>query len=436
MPDRILDTNGANPFLPPDIYIPDGEPKVFGCRVYLYGSHDVFGGGYCCGDYHVFSASVDDLTKWTDHGVSFRSRDEYGNIADVPWSTADLYAPDVVKKGEKYYLYFCLSDGSEGVAVSDSPSGPFSDAKRITMDGRPVEGIDPSVLEDGGRFYYTWGQFSMKAAELCDDMCTLKSETFHDAVITNNEGAQGFHEGSSLRKIGDKYCIIYASEWKSEFPNKSAAPTKLDYAVSDNVYGPYERRGTVVDNFGIDPKSWNCHGSVIKIGERWYVFYHGSSNNTEFNRRARVERIKVDEENAVISRAEITSNGFLDALPAGLIKSPANACRFFGGAFVTQRRGGSFPIVNIKKTGGCEYRYVRFSSGRYRLKVGYKPFEDCLLRVTVNGIIAADMLLPADKTQAECEFETESGDSVLAFTFFGGEGVLCELESFEIKEFG
>ncbi|MBR5113612.1 MAG: family 43 glycosylhydrolase, partial [Clostridia bacterium] len=433
MPDRILDTNGANPILPPDIYIPDGEPKVFGGRVYLYGSHDVFGGAYCCGDYHVFSASVDDLTKWTDHGVSFRSRDEYGNTADVPWSTADLYAPDVVKKGDEYYLYFCLSDGSEGVAVSDSPAGPFSDAKRITMDGKPLEGIDPSVLGDGGRFYYTWGQFSMKAAELNDDMCSLKSDTFHDAVITNNDGAHGFHEGSSLRKIGDKYCIIYASEWKSEFPNKSAAPTKLDYAVSDNIYGPYERKGTVVDNFGIDPKSWNCHGSVIKIGERWYVFYHGSSNNTEFNRRARVERIRVDEKNAVISRAEITSNGFLAALPVSLVKSPANACRFFSGAYITQRRGGSFPLVNIRKTGGCEYRYVRFAGGKYRLKVVYNPFGDCLLRVTVNGIIAADILLPADKTEAVGEFETESGDSVLAFTFFGGVGELCEVESFEIK---
>ena len=91
--------------------------------------------------------------------------------------------------------------------------------------------------------------------------------------------------------------------------------------------------------------------------------------------------------------------------------------------------------MNIKKTGGCEYRYVRFPAGRYRLKVDYKPFADSLMRVTVNGIIAADLPLPADKTQAECEFETEGGDCMLAFTFFGADGVLCEVESFEIKEF-
>ena len=123
-------------------------------------------------------------------------------------------------------------------------------------------------------------------------------------------------------------------------------------------------------------------------------------------------------------------------MTVSLIKSPANACRVFSGAYVTQRRGGLFPLVNIRKTGGCEFRYVRFSSGRYSLKVNYRPLEDCLLRVTINGIIAADMLLPAAKTQAECEFEAQSGDSVLAFNFFGGDGVLCEVESFEIKELG
>ena len=55
-------TKGLNPFLPFDTYIPDGEPKVFGDRVYLYGSCDRFGGGYCCDRYRVFSAPLADLT--------------------------------------------------------------------------------------------------------------------------------------------------------------------------------------------------------------------------------------------------------------------------------------------------------------------------------------------------------------------------------------
>lgn len=433
MPNCDLTAKGANPFLPPGVYIPDGEPKVFDGRLYLYGSHDVFGGAYCCHDYHVFSAPLDDLTEWTDHGVSFRSRSEDGGAADVPWSTELLYAPDLIKRGEKYYLFFCLSDGSEGVAESGSPRGPFGNARRITMGGVPVEGIDPSVLEDGGRYYYTWGQFSLKMAELDDDMCSLKPETYHDGVITNGDGAQGFHEGSSLRKLGDRFCLIYASEWKEDFPNRSARPTKLDYALSDDVYGPYVRMGTVVDNTGIDPSTWNDHGSVIKAGGSWYVFYHGSSNDTEFNRRARAERLEVDEENGVIRQAEMTSRGFLEALPCSLVKSPVNACRFFGGAYVTERPDGSFPLVNVLDGGGAQFRYVRFTAGRYRLSAEYTAFSDCRMAVDIDGEVAAEALLSVGEKKAFCEFYAKGRDSALTFTFRGGPGRLCEVSSWEIS---
>ncbi len=57
------------------------------------------------------------------------------------------------------------------------------------------------------------------------------------------------------------------------------------------------------------------------------------------------------------------------------------------------------------------------------------------MRLTLNGIIAADLPLASDKDEAECEFETESADAVLAFTFYGGEGDLCEVESFEITAY-
>lgn len=60
----------------------------------------------------------------------------------MPWSNGLLWAPDVAKKGELYYFYFCLSDGTEGVAKSKNPYGPFEDAVQITMGGKPIEGID------------------------------------------------------------------------------------------------------------------------------------------------------------------------------------------------------------------------------------------------------------------------------------------------------
>ncbi|NMB30501.1 MAG: xylan 1,4-beta-xylosidase, partial [Clostridiales bacterium] len=66
----------SNPFLPKWEYVPDGEPRVFGDRVYIYGSHDTAGSTDFC-DYKlkVWSASIHDLDNWTCHGVSFRTRE-------------------------------------------------------------------------------------------------------------------------------------------------------------------------------------------------------------------------------------------------------------------------------------------------------------------------------------------------------------------------
>lgn len=355
-------SGGKNPFLPLSTYIPDGEPKLFDGRVYLYGSKDYFGGEYCCHKYHAYSAPADDLTQWTDHGPILASTDAYleeGIDDGVPWSSGLLWAPDVVKKGDTYYLYFCLSDGSEGVAQSPSPCGPFSNARRITMNGEPIEGIDPSVLQEGDAYYYTWGLGRCHMARLMDDMCTLDPATYADALISHAEEAQGFHEGSSLRKIGDWYAIIYASEYDLRYPNRGAAPTCLDYAVSRNLYGPYERRGTIIDNTGVDPQSWNNHGSILKVGDQWYVFYHGSSNNSKYTRRARVERIEVDEVNGYIRTAEMTSSGFAPALNPAEELAAAYGYRVWGGAYFTER-DGCFPLVNVKNGAAVAYRYYDF----------------------------------------------------------------------------
>ena len=381
-----------NPILPLSEYIPDGEPKLFGDRIYLYGSKDLFGGEYCCHKYHVYSAPKDDPSAWTDHGISFASTSEYeheGVPDGVDWSDALLYAPDVAERDGVYYLYFCLSDGSEGVARSASPTGPFTNARRITMGGRPIEGIDPSVLRDGDDFYYTWGQGKCHMAKLKDDMCTLDESTYVDALISNRDEGEGFHEGSSLRKIGAWYALVYASEHTQRYPNRGAAPVCLDYAVSKSVYGPYERRGTIIDNTGIDPQSWNNHGSIIKIDGQWYVFYHGSTNNSKYARRARVERIEVDEQRGLIKTARMTSSGFAACLDPRDELDAACAYRLWGGAYFTES-DGAYPLVNLKNGAAAAYRYFDFGEGkRWTLQLCFECVSGGTLTVLTNGIEAA-----------------------------------------------
>ena len=108
-----------NPFLPLWEYIPDGEPHVFGDRVYLYGSHDKEGGEtFCMLDYTVWSAPVNDLTDWRCEGVSYRASQD----PDYP-NRKFMYAPDVVQGNDgRYYLYYCMSgDFGVGGYHNDGP---------------------------------------------------------------------------------------------------------------------------------------------------------------------------------------------------------------------------------------------------------------------------------------------------------------------------
>lgn len=94
---------GLNPYLPPWEYIPDGEPYIFGDRVYVYGSHDFYNGFvFCMGDYIGWSAAVDDLSDWRCEGVIYPRNADPLN-AD---GSMCLFAPDVTQGPDgRYYLW-------------------------------------------------------------------------------------------------------------------------------------------------------------------------------------------------------------------------------------------------------------------------------------------------------------------------------------------
>ena len=144
-----------NPYLPLTEYVPDGEPHVFGDRVFVYGSQDKAGSDrFCVQDYTVYSAPVDDLSDWVCHGVT------YGKDQDprsIKGKLVDYYAPDCVQGNDgRYYLYYVAMGpntknfGPMSVAVSNSPSGPFEYVDDIKWpDGTPMTMFltnDPAVI--------------------------------------------------------------------------------------------------------------------------------------------------------------------------------------------------------------------------------------------------------------------------------------------------
>ena len=117
--------------------MPDGEPHVFGGRLYVYGSHDRRDGtSYCQEDYVVWSAPVDDLSQWRCEGVSYHRTDDPRHAAA---GGADLMAPDVAQGPDgRYYL--------EAVAAAGRAESPLPLAVNCWFD----KGHKPGRFPTGG----------------------------------------------------------------------------------------------------------------------------------------------------------------------------------------------------------------------------------------------------------------------------------------------
>lgn len=347
----------ANPFLPLWEYIPDGEPRVFGDRLYVYGSHDRVSAEYFC-DYRlkVWSAPLNDLSSWQCHGDSFLTRPNRDRGSDTEaWTDRELYAPDVVCKDGKYYLYSYIVGSKGCVGVSDKPEGPFRLLGTYKYDEADAgdEGIfnDPGVLvDDDGSVYIYYGFERSHFGEINpENMIEIKKGSYQADIIPAGDNIHNFFEASSIRKINGKYYFIYSPKHGS----------RLDYAISDSPRGPFRHMGTIVDN-SADYPGGNNHGSVCCINGQWYIFYHRMTNNTIMSRRACVERIEILPD-GTIPQVEMTSLGFEESLNPYRITPAEIACVLKGGCFITEKDRFTRTITEIKT--GCVAGYKYFDFG-------------------------------------------------------------------------
>lgn len=356
-----------NPILPLWEYIPDGEPRVFGDRLYLYGSHDRAGSKeYCDYQYRVWSAPLSHLTGWEDHGISLATRTVEGHADDVPWSDNHLYAPDVVEKGGRYWLYAYVVGAPLAVAVSDDPGGPFRLVSKLRApEGAPAEFggwgqyIDPGVLvDDDGRVYIYWGYKRSAMAELnAETMIDVLPGTLRSDIIPV-EAPFNFFEGVSPRKIGGRYYLVYA------------AGDSLVYATSDRPTGPFAYGGAIIRNRGDNPGG-NIHGGLVQVHGQWSITYHRHTHNTHFSRRACVERVTIAPDGSIAEVGQ-TSLGFRTSLDP-LEEVPADVtCVLRGGAYVMEFDRDTRAVVNAKDGAVVGYKTFDFGTADGR------PLDVCL----------------------------------------------------------
>lgn len=384
-----------NPYLPSWEYIPDGEPYVFGERVYIYGSHDYFNGYvFCMGDYVCWSAPIDDLGNWRYEGVIYpRNEDPLNKEGKMC-----LYAPDVtVGPDGRYYLYYVLDKVSVvSVAVCDEPAGRYEfygyvhyqDGTRLGEREGDQPQFDPGVLTEGETTYlYTGfcgrGDKSRKGAMvtvLDADMLTIREEPA--LVVPGCEYGQGsgfegheYFEAASIRKIEDTYYFIYSSVVMHE----------LCYATSKSPVSGFEYQGVIVSNCDMHIDSYkpamqpmaygaNNHGSIVQIGDEWYIFYHRHTNGTWYSRQGCAERIEVQADGS-IKQVEMTSCGMNGAPLIGKGEYPAYiACNLFTDTPSVYVDGDCFPkIMQDGKDGDEEPAYI--ANMKDSATAGFKYFD-------------------------------------------------------------
>ena len=326
-----LNKNALSAPLVTHIYTADPSAHYFNGKIYIYPSHDIdageafddLGSHFAMEDYHVISMDNID-SKAVDNGVAL-------HVDDVPWAKQQMWAPDANEKDGKFYLFFPAKDYEGifriGVAVSDSPTGPFK------AEPEPIKGsfsIDPAVFKDDDGAYYMYfgglwggqlqrwrtGSYNSDQAEsptaflpadnepallplvakMSDSLLEF-AETPKELEILDDKGNlllsgdndRRFFEAAWLHKHNGKYYFSY-STGDTHF---------ICYAIGDNPYGPFIYMGRILNPV----VGWTSHHSVCEIDGKTYLFYHDSSLSKGIThlRSVKVAEIKYRPDGSIVT---------------------------------------------------------------------------------------------------------------------------------------
>lgn len=282
----------------------DPAAIVYQDSVYLYAGHDEAPNDfhfYKMEEWLVFSSA--DMINWKEHPVPLKP-------SDFEWAKGDAWAAEVIEKDGKFYWYVTVEhDDSHpgkaiGVAVADSPVGPFKDARGAALITNDMtteytdiswDDIDPTVfIDDDGQAYLYWGNTVCYYAKLKDNMTELDGE-IHTVDLPN------FTEAPFIHKKGKYYYLSYAYG----FPEKTA------YAMSTSITGPWEYKGILNELAG---NTNTNHQAILEFkGIPYYIYHTGGihPNGGSFRRSVAIDRLYYNAD-ATLKRVQMTSEGIQD----------------------------------------------------------------------------------------------------------------------------
>ncbi len=256
--------HAGNPIIT-DVFTADPAALVHNDTVYLYAGQDEAPNdkhaGYVMNRWLCYSSA--DMVNWKSHGSPLSPK-------DFSWANGSAWASQVIEKGGKFYWYAAVEHATIrgkaiGVAVSDSPTGPFKDARGsalITNDMTTAtkigwDDIDPTLIMDGDQAWLFWGNQKCYFAKLKPNMTEL------DGPIEIAD-LKDFTEAPWLHKRGDLFYLSYATGF----------PERIAYATSPKITGPWTSRGLLAEVAG---NSNTIHQAILDFKGRSYFFYHNGA---------------------------------------------------------------------------------------------------------------------------------------------------------------
>ncbi|KXK61579.1 xylosidase [Micromonospora rosaria] len=279
--------HAANPIVTA-VYTADPAPLVVGNTLYVYAGRDEAPTGtnaFVMREWRVLSST--DAATWTDHGPR-------ATVGTFGWAGADAWASEVEPRNGRYYWYTSVNGRGAGwmdigVAVGDSPLGPFTDAKGgpLISDSTPNSSglnIDPTVFtDDDGQAYIYWGGYwGARAAKLKPNMIEL------DGPVLTPQGLTNFWEAPWMFKRNGLYYMMYAANDTTGCVTDSNYACQR-YATATNPLGPWTHRGVVLDRVS----STTNHAGVVEFNGQWYIVYHNANapGGGNFRRSVAVDRL-------------------------------------------------------------------------------------------------------------------------------------------------
>ena len=276
------------------IYTADPAPMVYDDTCYVYTSHDedrTVNDFYTMNDWRCYSSK--DMVNWTDHGSPL-------SYSTFSWGQGDAWAGQVIERNGKFYFYVPLtrknSGGARviGVAVSDSPTGPFTDAiGKPLIANNGAQDIDPTVfIDDDGQAYLYWGNGNLYYVKLNKDMISYSGSIVQASKPTS------FIEGPWFYKRNNLYYMVYAG--------MGSGNEDLRYATSSSPTGPWNYKNVLMPA----QNSFTNHPGVIDYKGNSYLFYHTGNlpGGGSYRRSVGVEQFKYNSDGTIPS-IPITKNG-------------------------------------------------------------------------------------------------------------------------------